>query len=234
MIPCCRETQSRGRHGNATASRPFGTLALSSWGSEELRCGKSSVPLCRSRIANTGKLTMCPAKTRAAASNRHRCCGPRLVRLPRLGRHHHHNWFSASARTCIPVVCSFACIAKNDPARGEVRALAGLSTAPFGVNSLLERSRSTVREEAVKLRILPAATLSLFCLLCAAAPVQAQDAPSSFLTWLKHVTRAGTHHRHASLPPLPKARPAEAGPAAVAPDRREAVTPNKMSEAIPD
>jgi len=232
MIPCCRETQPRGRHGNATASRPFGTRALSSWGSEELRCGKSSVPLCRSRIANTGKRTMCPAKTRAAASNRHRCCGPRLVRLPRSVDTTTLVQRSAYAR--IPVVCSFACIAKNDPARGKVRALAGLSTAPFGVNSLLERSRSTVREEAVKLRILPAATLSLFCLLCAAAPVHAQDAPSSFLTWLKHVTRAGTHHRHASLPPLPKARPAEAGPAAVAPDRREAVTPNKMSEAIPD
>jgi hypothetical protein len=94
----------------------------------------------------------------------------------------------------------------------------------------------------VKLRVLRATTLSLFCSLCAAAPVHAQDAPSSFLTWLKHVTHAGTHHRHASFPPLPKARPAEAGPAAVAADRREAVTPNKreavtpnkMSEAIPD
>jgi len=82
--------------------------------------------------------------------------------------------------------------------------------------------------------MLRAATLSLFCLLCAAAPVHAQDAPTSFLTWLKHVTHAGTHHRHASFPPLPKARPAEAGPAAVAADKREAVTPDKMSEAIPD
>jgi hypothetical protein len=130
---------------------------------------------------------------------------------------------------------------KKDPGRGTVRALAGLSTALIGVNSLLERYGPTVRGEAVKLRMLRAATLSLFCLLCAAAPVHAQDGPSSFLTWLKHVTHAGTHHRHASFPPLPKTRPAEAGPAvaadkreAVTPDKREAVTPNKMSEAIPD
>jgi hypothetical protein len=86
----------------------------------------------------------------------------------------------------------------------------------------------------VTLRILRAATLSLSCLLCTAASVHAQDAPSSFLTWLKHVTRTGAHHRHASLPPLPRARPAELGPAAVAPNEREAVTPNKTSEAIPD
>ena len=82
------------------------------------------------------------------------------------------------------------------------------------------------------MRILRTATLSLLCLLCAAASVHAQDGPSSFLIWLKHMTRA--HHRHASLPPLPKARPAELGPAAAAPNNREAVTPAKTSEAIPD
>ena len=84
------------------------------------------------------------------------------------------------------------------------------------------------------MRILRAATLSLLCLLYAAASVHAQDGPSSFLDWLKHMTRTGAHHRHASLPPLPKARPAELEPAAAAPNKREAVTPAKTSEAIPD
>ncbi len=87
---------------------------------------------------------------------------------------------------------------------------------------------------SVKLRILPAAALSLPCLLCAAASAHAKDPPSSFLTWLNHMTHTGAHHRHASSPPLPKARPAELGPAAVAPNKHEAVTPNKTSEAIPD
>lgn len=110
MIPTAGTTQSRGRHGNATASRPSGTPALSSWGSEKLKCGKSSVPLCRSRVANIKRPTMCLAKSGIAASHRHRCRGRRLV-----GCRARHNDMSASAQARIPIVCSFACITKKTP-----------------------------------------------------------------------------------------------------------------------
>src|SRR6516165_4839756 len=83
------------------------------------------------------------------------------------------------------------------------------------------------------MRILRAATLSLLCLLCAAPSVHAQDGPSSFLIWLKHMTGTGAHHRHASLPPLPKARPAELGPAAATLNKREAVTQLSISTWTP-
>ena len=85
----------------------------------------------------------------------------------------------------------------------------------------------------VQLRALGAAIcLSFF--LCSAASVQAQDAPSSFLTWLHRISRTGAHHR-APLPPLPRPRPAELVPKpseVAAPQQREAVAP-KPSEAFP-
>jgi hypothetical protein len=85
----------------------------------------------------------------------------------------------------------------------------------------------------VQLRVLGAAIyLSFF--LCSAASVQAQDAPSSFLTWLHRINRSGAHHR-APLPPLPRPRPAEFVPKpseVAAPQQREAVAP-KPSEAFP-
>jgi hypothetical protein len=172
------------------------------------------------------------SEVKIAASHKARRRGRRPVRLPRSRkRDDAASDVSASSHAGGMFVCLHS---KKDPGRGTVRARAGLSTALIGVNSLLERRGPIVRAKAVKLRMLRAATLSLFCLLCAAAPAHAQDGPSSFLAWLKHVTHAGTHHRHASFPPLPKARPAEAGPAVVAADKREAVPPNKMSEAIPD
>ena len=80
--------------------------------------------------------------------------------------------------------------------------------------------------EFVQLRVLGAAIyLSFF--LCSAASVQAQDAPSSFLTWLHRISRTGAHHR-APLPPLPRPRPAE-----LVPKPSEAAAPNKAS-GIPD
>jgi hypothetical protein len=87
--------------------------------------------------------------------------------------------------------------------------------------------------EFVQLRVLGAAIyLSFF--LCSAASVQAQDAPSSFLTWLHRINRSAVHHR-APLPPLPRPRPAEFVPKpseVAAPQQREAVAP-KPSEAFP-
>ena len=129
------------------------------------------------------------------------------------------------------------CIAKRSlkvvaPARAPI----SLSAAQIFVNSFMETAMVACSGKGipVRSRILQAAVLSLPCLLCAVASVDAKDAPSSFWTWLNRVTRAGAHHRQASSPPLPKARPAELGPAAVAPNEREATTSNKTSEAIPD
>jgi hypothetical protein len=85
----------------------------------------------------------------------------------------------------------------------------------------------------VQLRVLGAA-LCLSFFLCSAASVQAQDAPSSFLTWLHRINRSAVHHR-APLPPLPRPRPAEFVPKpseVAAPQQREAVAP-KPSEAFP-
>ncbi len=79
----------------------------------------------------------------------------------------------------------------------------------------------------MKLKVLGATALSLSLLLCAVAPVYAQDAPSSFLNWLRRIGRSGAHHRPAPLPPLPKARPAKLGPAAVTPNKPAADTSNK-------
>ena len=69
-------------------------------------------------------------------------------------------------------------------------------------------------------------TFALSFLLCAAAPVHAQDAPSSFLTWLHHAKHNAADHRAAASAPLPRRRPAEPTSALV--------TPNKTSARIPD
>jgi hypothetical protein len=107
---------------------------------------------------------------------------------------------------------------------------AGLSAALIRVNPFVasgHSSRAPGEAILVKLRVLGAVTFSLSFLLCAAASVQAQNAPSSFLTWLhRHVTRTGAHHRAGPSPPLPRPRPADLA--------TPAVTPNKTSAGIPD
>ena len=144
----------------------------------------------------------------------------------------------ASARVRIPVVLLFVCLHSKKilEGRGTRSRVASLSAAQIFVNSFMETAMVACSGKGVPVgsRILQAAVLSLPCLLFASASVDAKDAPSSFWTWLNRVTRTGAHHRQASSPPLPKARPAELGSAAVAPNEREAVKPNKTSEAIPD
>ena len=86
----------------------------------------------------------------------------------------------------------------------------------------------------VKSRLLVAITVPFAFLLYAAASVHAQDAPSSFLNWLHQTTRTDARHRPEPLPPLPRARPAESGPAAVARNKPATLTPDIESARIPD
>jgi hypothetical protein len=110
---------------------------------------------------------------------------------------------------------------------------ASLSTALILAN-LVAASRHLSRPAGEGLiAMLRAASFTLAFLLLAAASVHAQDADSSFLTWLHHVGRTGAHHRAAASPPLPRPRPAELAqrPAELAP---ATVTPHQTSAHIPD